>query len=125
MDLNEQVIIGTVGQEPTTRGAGQNAATVFTVATGYKQGGTETTIWNNIVTFGKSAEICSQYLSKGSRIFIRGRVSEYKYRREGENMDRVKHEIIAEKIVLLSSKGKTEDYPKMSTKSFVDDDIPF
>jgi single-strand DNA-binding protein len=123
MDLNEQTVIGTVGQGPTQRGKGENAATVFTVATNSTQGGEKKTIWNNIVTFGNTAKICSQYVVKGSKVYIRGRVSEYKYRKDNEDTDRIRHEIIVEKLILLG--GKTKDESAIKNDEPFDSKLPF
>jgi len=107
MDLNEQTIIGTVGQDPVEVESTKATISKFSVATNNVYKGEKTTNWNNIVTFGKTAETCKNYIKKGSKVYVQGRVQETKYRKEGEDTDRIKREIVASKVIILSSKGYT------------------
>jgi single-strand DNA-binding protein len=78
--LNKVILLGNLGAAPEQR-ATQNGTivTTFSVATterwtgkdGQKQ---EQTEWHRIVTFGRLAEICGQYLTKGSKVYIEGRL---------------------------------------------------
>lgn len=75
------LIVGNVGRDPEMRytPSGQ-AVTSFSVATNreYTTGSGEAvkeTIWFRVTTWGKQAEICNQYLSKGSKVLIEGRLT--------------------------------------------------
>jgi single-strand DNA-binding protein len=90
------------------------------------------TEWHRIVTFGKLAEICGNYLVKGKLIFVEGRIQT----RSWEDKDGVKRyttEIIASNMQMLDSKGQnktSESSPDSSPESFNNgstpvDDVPF
>jgi len=75
------IIVGNVGKEPEMRytPAGQ-AVTSFSVATSrkYTSGNGEQvneTIWFRVSTWGKTAEVCSQYIHKGSKVLVEGRLT--------------------------------------------------
>ncbi|MDO8618303.1 MAG: single-stranded DNA-binding protein [Candidatus Uhrbacteria bacterium] len=106
MDLNRSQLIGNVTRDPEfrTTATGQNVCT-FGVATnmqwtdqqGQKQQRAE---FHNIVAWGKLAEICHQYLGKGRRVFVEGRLQT----REWEAQDGAKKnrtEIVAENMIML------------------------
>ena len=76
--VNKAMIIGNLGRDPEMRYTqGGQAVTNFSVATNRRWVGRdgepgEATEWHNIVAWGKLAEICNEYLSKGSSVYIRG-----------------------------------------------------
>src|SRR4051812_41804377 len=80
MSVNKVILVGRLGQNPEVRYTPSGAAVAnFSVATneswtdksGQKQ---ERTEWHRIVVWGKLAELCSQYLSKGRQAYIEGRL---------------------------------------------------
>src|SRR3989344_4771029 len=79
MNLNKVFLIGNLTRDPETRAlpSGQSV-TSFSIATNrvYKKDGKQEkqTEFHNIVAFGRLAEICSQYLSRGKMIFVEGRL---------------------------------------------------
>ena len=89
--LNKVMLIGRLGRDPEIRYSQQGLAVVnFSIATseywtdkntGDRQ---EKTEWHNIVVFGKQAETCEKYLSKGSQIYIEGRLQTSNYEKEGQ-----------------------------------------
>ncbi len=106
MNLNRAMIIGNLTRDPETRTTpnGQTVAN-FSVATTYvwkdasgqRQ---EKPEYHNIVAWGKLAEICQQYLGKGRKVFVEGRLQT----RDWEGQDGVKRyrtEIIAENMIML------------------------
>ena len=106
MDLNRAQIIGNITRDPDSRTTptGQHVCS-FGVATnmqwtdqqGQKQQRAE---FHNVVAWGKLAEICGQYLTKGRRVFLEGRLQT----REWEAQDgakRTRTEIIAENMIML------------------------
>lgn len=110
MDLNRATLIGNVTRDPELRTtpAGQNVAS-FSVATnqmwtdaqGQKQKRAE---FHNIVAWGKLADICKQYLVKGKKIYLEGRLQT----REWEAQDgskKTRTEIIAESMIMLDRHG--------------------
>lgn len=106
MDLNRAQIIGNVTRDPEARStpSGQQVCN-FGIATnmqwtdtqGQKQQRAE---FHNVVAWGKLADICRQYLAKGRRVFVEGRLQT----REWEGQDGSKRrttEIVAENLILL------------------------
>lgn len=106
MNLNRAMIIGNLTRDPETRTTpnGQTVAN-FSVATThtYKdQTGNrvEKPEYHNIVAWGKLAEICQQYLGKGRKVYVEGRLQT----RDWEGQDGVKRyrtEIVAENMIML------------------------
>jgi single-strand DNA-binding protein len=109
MDLNKVMIIGRLTRDPEARTTpnGHNVASfgvatnrIWTDKTGTRQQKVE---YHNVVTWGRLADISSQYLHKGSRLYLEGRLQT----REWEGQDGVKRyrtEIIAENMIMLDNK---------------------
>lgn len=106
MSLNRATIIGNLTRDPELRNttSGQSV-TNFSVATssqwtdaaGQRQ---ERTEYHSIVAWGKLAEICSQYLAKGRKVYVEGRLQT----REWETQDgqkRQRTEIVADNMIML------------------------
>jgi single-strand DNA-binding protein len=105
--VNKVILIGNLGRDPEVRYTpGGQAVANFTVATnenwtdkqGQKQ---ERTEWHKIVVWGKLAELCGEYLSKGRQAYIEGRLQT----REWTNKEGAKQyttEVVANQVVFLS-----------------------
>lgn len=134
--LNKAIIIGNLGRDPETRYlADGSAVTNFSVATtetwkdkasGEKKEATE---WHRINTFGKLAEICAQYLKKGSMVYIEGKINTRKWK-DKEGNDKYTTEIRADQMTMLGGKA-SEEQPKTTGGSSkiagtdLQDDPPF
>ncbi len=106
MYLNRAMIIGNLTRDPELRttSGGQTVATFgvatnhsWTDASGQKQ---EKAEFHNIVAWGKLAEICGQYLTKGRKVYVEGRIQT----RDWEGQDgqkRFRTEIVAETMIML------------------------
>ena len=135
------MIIGNLTRDPEMRTTpnGQNVAN-FGVATNHSWADAsgqrqEKAEFHNIVAWGKLAEICSQYLAKGRKVYIEGRLQT----REWEGQDGVKKnrtEIIAENMIMLdrAPAGSSSAQPAMASVTPVSvngeeeirvEDIPF
>ena len=107
-DLNKVQIIGRLGKDPEMRYTDNGTAVAnFSVATGrkWKSGdGTEheDTEWHYVVVWNKLAEICNQYLTKGSRVYIEGRLQTRSWQ-DDAGQTRYKTEIIANDLIILST----------------------
>ena len=122
MSLNRAQIIGNLTKDPEVRQTPSGTLVAsFTVATnhtwkdqnGQKQ---EKAEFHNIVAWGKLAEICQQYLRKGKKIFIEGRIQTRDW--EGDDgIKRYKTEIIAENMIMLSGREGGESEPHFSSNS--------
>ena len=117
MGVNKVMLLGNLGKDPEVRYTNQQMAICsFSIATGERrkdQSGqwVDHTEWHNIVTFGKTAENCSQYLKKGSQAFIEGSIRTRKWQ-DKEGKDRYTTEIIAQTVQFVGSKsgGKSSGY---------------
>jgi len=136
--FQQVVLVGRLGKEPElkTTSGGKSVAT-FSVATDSGYGEGKKTEWHNVVAWEKTADAVGQYLSKGSLVFILGRLQTRSWDKDGETKYRT--EIVAEKVQFLDKKGAGQtagpDYAnegrptaKPATKkpqAIEDDDIPF
>ena len=103
-DLNQCNFIGRLGRDPELKVIGTgNSVCNFTIACGWKTKEKEGTEWVNVVAWGKLAEICGQYLHKGSKVFISGKQVTRSWDKNGEK--RYVTEIVASEMQMLDSKG--------------------
>jgi single-strand DNA-binding protein len=110
MNLNKAMIIGNLTRDPEVRTTptGQNVAS-FAVATnrvwndnqGQRQ---EKVEFHNVVAWARLAEICGQYLRKGSKIYIEGRLQTRDWMGQ-DNVKRYRTEIVAENMIMLDRAG--------------------
>lgn len=150
--INKVILIGNVGGDPEVRYMPNgNAVTNLTLATSDswkdKQSGQiqERTEWHRVSLFGKIAEIAGQYLVKGSKIYIEGRLQTREWEKDG--VKRYTTEIVVDMggtMQMLDSRGEDQNtraaqpqqrptptanaqaniQPEPNYDSF-DDDIPF
>ncbi|MCX6796731.1 MAG: single-stranded DNA-binding protein [Candidatus Falkowbacteria bacterium] len=110
MNLNKAMIIGNLTRDPEVRNTptGITVAT-FSVATnmiwkdqrGQKQ---EKVEYHNVVTWRKLAEICGQYLHKGSKVYVEGRIQTRDWVGQ-DGIKRYRTEIIADNLIMLDRAG--------------------
>jgi len=135
------VLVGNVGRDPEMRftPSGQ-AVTSFSVATNRQytsnNGATvKETIWFRVTTWGKQAEICNQYVKKGSKVLVEGRLTPDgetggpRVWKAQDGTPRASFEVTANTVRFLSSRGEGDGGGgDMGGGSFVgapDEDIPF
>jgi single-strand DNA-binding protein len=115
MDLNKVQIIGRVTQDVELRQTpnGQNVTTLsiatnrtWTDGTGSKQ---EQAEFHSVVLWGKLAEIAGQYVQKGKKIYIEGRLQTRSWEAQ-DGAKRYKTEIVGENMIMLDSAGGNSDY---------------
>ncbi|MDP3964475.1 MAG: single-stranded DNA-binding protein [bacterium] len=110
LNLNKAMVIGNVTRDPETRTTpnGQSVSN-FGVATNRvwrdAQSGErkEATEFHNIVAWGKLSDVCSQYLKKGGRVFIEGRLQTRSWD-DPSGVKKYRTEIIAENLIMLDRK---------------------
>lgn len=131
MDLNKVMIIGNVTRDPEMRATPDGIpVTSFGVATnlrwtdqqGQKQ---EKVEYHNVVAWRKLAEICSQYIKKGSKVYVEGRLQT----RSWDDQNGNKHyrtEIIAENMIMLDRPNQviTESSPLATSPENTTDNPP-
>ena len=108
--VNKVILVGNLGKDPESRYLPDGGAVCnFSIATTDKwkdKGGEqqERTEWHRISTFSKLAEICGEYLKKGSQVYIEGRLQTRKWQ-DKEGHDRYTTEVVADRMQMLGSRG--------------------
>jgi single-strand DNA-binding protein len=124
MAINKVIVIGNLGANPDIRAlpSGQNVANFslatterFTDRNGAKQ---ERTEWHRIVAFGRLADTCQRFLSKGRQVYIEGRLTTRQYEAKDGSGKRFRTEIVARQLRLLGNRANTP-------KAQASDEIPF
>ena len=109
-DLNLCQFIGRLGKDPEIRYTSDGKAVAnFSIACGddYKAKSgekVEQTNWINIVAWGRLAEICGEYLNKGSQVYLAGKQVTRKWQ-DQSGQDRYTTEIVASEMQMLGSRG--------------------
>lgn len=109
--LNKVQIIGNLGRDPemryTPNGKPVTSFTVAVLRSWLKPEGerVEKTEWFNVVAWERLAEICNQYLTKGSAVYVEGRLETRSW--EAENGQKhFRTEIIANEVIILDKRGR-------------------
>jgi single-strand DNA-binding protein len=110
MDLNKAMIIGNITRDPELRSTPSGQSVVnFGLATNrvWKDPGSgerrESAEFHNIVAWGRLAEICGQYLRKGSKVFVEGRLQTRSWQGQDGNK-RYITEVVMENMIMLDRK---------------------
>ena len=133
--INKAILIGNLGADPEVRYTQSGAAianfNLATTETWTKDGKKEEkTEWLRIVAFARLGEICGEYLTKGSKVYIEGRIQTRQWEDKDCNI-RYTTEIVAREMKMLSgrqesSSGHQEEQPPLPEPSMGEDsDIPF
>ena len=126
MSVNKVIVIGNLGRDPEVRSlpSGQNVANLSLATTaqfkdrnGEQQKRTE---WHRVVAFGKLADNCQRFLSKGRQVYVEGRLTTRQYEAKDGSGKRSRTEIIALQMRMLGNRAKGS-----TTKTEKTDDIPF
>jgi single-strand DNA-binding protein len=133
VSVNRVILIGNLGRDPELRytPSGQPVAK-FPIATSEKWKDKDgqlqqRTDWHNIVAWGRQAEVCKEYLKKGSPIYIEGRIQSRSYDDKDGNRKYIT-EIVVNRIQMLGKKGEESpevETPEPETEETEGDDIPF
>jgi single-strand DNA-binding protein len=142
MSVNKAIIIGNLGADPEVRYTQSGSAVAnlsiatnerWTDKSGQSQ---ERTEWHRVVVFGKTAENCAKYLSKGRQVYVEGRIQTRDWQDKDGNK-RYSTEIVANNVTFLSGGnggdfngggGGGQERPQVESnydQSFNDDEIPF
>ncbi len=135
--VNKVILLGNLGSDPEVRYTPSGKAVAnFSLATSEKYTNKdgekeEKTEWHRIVAWGRLGEICGEYLSKGSQIYIEGRLQTRTWEDRDGNK-RYTTEIVAHTMQMLGGARKggeaasiEESHPSEEPISIPDDDIPF
>ena len=131
--INKVILIGNLGKDPELRYTpNSKAVATFSLATTEKWKDKEgqlqeKTEWHNIVAWGKQAEICKEYLKKGSSVYVEGRLQHRSYDDKDGNKKYIT-EIVARSVQMLGRKGEAKEGPvsqDLETSAAEEDDLPF
>jgi len=137
--INKAILVGRLGADPEVRYTPDGLmVTNFNLATDESRKDKtgeriQKTEWHRIVTFGKLAEICGNYLAKGKLVYLEGRIQTRAWEDKDGNK-RSTTEIVASDMKMLDSKGQAKGPaaanndgppPYFSSESLPDDDVPF
>jgi single-strand DNA-binding protein len=147
--VNKVILLGNVGKDPEIRAtAGGMTIANFSIATTDRIKGadgqyTDKTEWHNLVAFQRTAEIVRDYVKKGNKLYVEGRLSTSTWDDKTTGQKKYKTEIIVSDLSLLSGRAEggeggggyskpssaassapaaAHDYPE---QGITDDDIPF
>lgn len=129
--MNKIIIIGNLGRDPELNYTPSGTAmTKFSLADSRrwrdKQSGEqrEETTWFNVVAWNQLAETCNQYLHKGSKVFIEGRMSSRKYTDKDGN-ERTAWDVTALDMQMLDPKGQGSSSGGGYGDDMTADEVPF
>ncbi len=145
--INKVILIGNLGADPEVKymPSGDPVTTIrLATSESWKDKSTgenvEKTEWHRVVFFKRLAEIAGEYLKKGSKVYVEGRLQTRKWQGQ-DGQDRYTTEIVANEMQMLDSRGGTAPMnagssnsgkqPAMASESAgggvpdFDDDIPF
>ena len=144
--VNKVILVGNLGQKPEIRYTQTDSAVAnLSLATSESWKDKETgeqrekTEWHRIVYFGKLAEIAEQYLDKGSKVYVEGKLQTRKWQDKETGADRYTTEIVGNELTMLDSKNSSGMNEKNESQNFErntgqsdkaqedfnEDDIPF
>lgn len=118
-DLNKVMLIGRLGTDPEMRyTASGSPVTTFRLAVGrqWRDNAGEIhdeTEWFNIVAWNRLAETCNQYLTRGARVYVEGRLQTRSWEDQQSGQTRYRTEVIASDLIMLDSRSsrEPEEYP--------------
>jgi single-strand DNA-binding protein len=124
---NRVVLVGNVTRDIELRQAGSVAVTDLGLAVNdrVKRNGewTDEATFVDVTLFGRSAEVASEYLRKGSPVLIEGRLKLEQWEKDGQKRSKLK--VVGEKLQMLGSKQAAESASQPAVADPVDDWIPF
>lgn len=141
--VNKVIIVGNLGRDPETRqlpSGGQVTNLAVATSRSYTNKSTnervEETEWHRIAVFGKQAESCDRYLSKGRQVYVEGRLKTTSYEKDGQK--RYSTDIVADVVQFLGGRSDGDTRPAQeggrqhststtnaASAPVYDDDIPF
>ena len=132
--VNKVILLGRLGGDPESRQAGATTVANFTIATSDKYKDKqdqwqEKTEWHRVVAWGKLADICAQYLRKGSQVYVEGKLQTRSWLKD--DVKQYTTEVVIIEMQMLDGKpnGGQEDRqyapPVAQGSQCEKDDLPF
>ncbi len=110
--VNKVILLGNLGKDPEVKFTPSGTAVAkFSVATSYRfkdknEQWQDQTEWHNVVAWARLAEIAGEYLKKGSKVYIEGRLQTRSWEDKQTNQKKYMTEVVANDLVLLSGRGE-------------------
>lgn len=128
--INKVILLGNLGNEPELKSLGNESMVAnISIATSetWKDKNTgeekERTEWHRVVFFNKLAGIVGEYLHKGDKVYVEGRLQTRSWEQDG--VKKYSTEIVASEMQMLGSKGGESPAKSEKSSAMFDDDIPF
>jgi single-strand DNA-binding protein len=127
--VNKVLLLGNVGKEPDVKTAGSGTVVAnFSIACSDRrkdaQGNwQDVTEWVDLVAFKRTAEIIRDYVRKGSKVYVEGKLQTRSWEKDGQKHYRT--EVLISELVLLDGGGKREEPRQDNTAEISDEDLPF
>jgi len=126
--LNKVQLIGRVGRDPEIKNLGSSKVAKFSIAISEKYKGEERTEWQNIAIWNKTADFAEKYVSKGSLVYVEGKI-QTKAWDDANGNKRFSTEIVGFNLQILSSKKSDhisqEHHNTEASAPTIEDDLPF
>ena len=126
--LNKVQLIGRVGRDPEIKNLGSSKVAKFSIAISEKYKGEERTEWQNIAIWNKPADFAEKYVSKGSLVYVEGKI-QTKAWDDANGNKRFSTEIVGFNLQILSSKKSDhisqEHHNTEASAPTIEDDLPF
>lgn len=112
--VNKVILLGNLGKDPEVKYTPSGTAVAkFSMATTYRYKDKndqwqDQTEWHNVVAWARLAEIAGEYLKKGSKVYIEGRLQTRSWDDKNTNQKKYMTEVVANDLVLLSGRGEGE-----------------
>ena len=103
--VNKVILVGNVGQKPTSREVNGKTVANCTLATSMKSKGESVTEWHRLVFWDKTAELVLQYVDKGSKIYVEGRITYRKFTNK-EGVEQHSTDIVVSDVKFLGDSPK-------------------
>lgn len=131
--VNNVILLGNAGKDPEIRATGGGTLVAsFSVATTDRAkdssgNWTDRTEWHNVVAYGRLAEIVRDYVSKGSKLYVEGKIQSRSWEDKTSGEKKYRTEIIANDIALLSGRDPSNMTSSVSQEEteITEEDIPF
>jgi single-strand DNA-binding protein len=126
MTVNRCIFIGNLGKDIELRSTqtGKSVASFPLAIQGAKTDNGYLTEWLDITVWDKLADNCSKYLSKGSKIYVEGRIQTRKWQ-DKNGQDRYTTECVAQEVKFLDSKSQEKSPNIRENETPTVEDIPF
>ena len=111
--INKVILVGNLGKDPEMRYMPNgNAVANFSIATTESWKNKQTgeyenqTEWHNLTVFGKFGEMCGQYLKKGAKVYVEGKIKTEKWQDKTSGQDRFSTKVIVSELQMLDARNE-------------------